>query len=771
MSSSAWSIQAQAPTTQNGRIVYPIPNGVDDYGNIQAALNAMGGGVGGTVQLYGTYVVSTPKTLLIPSGVTLDTGDSGTQLLRNWSGTSTYTGAFISTGDGTGLTKASECTIRGQGTIGVTSLSMLGNVITAYCDHFVTRDFRITGWSAGRAVFGAGNHWRGDNVTITGSTGNAGDGGWRYAGGSDSVFKGLHIVSGDDVLQAVPVGGTPGIPLYDQSITRLVYDSCTGQSLSARFMAVALNNSGSVFGGLTCAISHVRFIGCNGLGNSRSLMIFGRDSNGSQNGGVAMDDIQFIGCMIDCSQNKSVTLTGTVNTVNPQVNPIDTSNLVEGMSVLGVGIPGSTMILSVDSPQQITLNNQPTVNATEQLTFGGYTSAATVNGGLTYYAGAGSIRSLKFTDFSIYNPAGTKTTFNTTAGVIQDVELTDCYMQASPNLTGVGTVLDLEAVSSGHVKGGRYDGGGVANLSQVIRGGLSTWPSTDIVVDGAHLTGIGTGANGVQFTNCNGGRVTHTRMEPAAAATPAGVVSANNTSQNLAVTDNDFSQMTPVVYNDSSIGGMLIKNNLGDAASQAPLSQVDYITSRWYKKLGPAKASTTLAAGTVSKLMAVRLPVYLWGRTIIGLGVNQTQAPVIGAGTAASAFVRMAVAPDSGGGVPGSAIVTNSEVAIDAIAGGIAELNGSVNGGTGVIAPSNGWLLFALATPTAGNTLGTLGTYPTFDTMTMNDDAIGAGSPTATNLNAYQESGQTAFVALTGYVIPLTNIGIGTGPQISFEFK
>ena len=129
--------------------------------------------------------------------------------------------------------------------------------------------------------------------------------------------------------------------------------------------------------------------------------------------------------------------TGTLTNASPVVTGLsDTSNLSSGMPVSGTGIVASTLIQSVDSSTQITLNANATATSTTVLVFAPYgvgDGSTTFNLPNRAYVGVGRDNA----SGSASNITQVSTTINTTSG------------------STTATVGSAAATGAGHVRDGR----------------------------------------------------------------------------------------------------------------------------------------------------------------------------------------------------------------------------------------------------------------------------------------------------------------------------
>lgn len=210
--------------------------------------------------------------------------------------------AFITHGTAVRTVKLNDLQISGPGRI-TTATGDSGTMVSLYGDRQHHTDYTIDGYENGLAWLLAGDQIRCSNLTLLGArtafNPNTGlvdylsSGGMRYVGGADFVASDCHIVSGDDALQAVPLQATFNHPFVNQSIDGVRYVNCTGRSLEARFMVVAISDK-TVGGGMTCSVKDVKFIGCRGYGGGRGLAV----RNEAPSTGV-IDGVTFLDCLLD----------------------------------------------------------------------------------------------------------------------------------------------------------------------------------------------------------------------------------------------------------------------------------------------------------------------------------------------------------------------------------------------------------------------------------------------------------------------------------------
>ena len=254
----------------------------DDTSAVQQAMDAAAA-ANGICWLTGQY--RTTADLNIAANTWMHTALRSTRLTKD------FVGGYLlrSVGYAT-ATKANDIRITGPGTLGATDTTMTGHILQIYGDRFVFLQTNIDTWGGATALWGGGDNWLAFGNRITGSDGQIGSGGWRYVAGSHSRFIAMHVESGDDALQMVPSGnGTDA--LFNLSIDHCWYEHCTGSSISARFMAIALESTSNP-GQMTCSVTYSGFRDCTGDGTARSIMIYNRDSTGH------IFDITFAGCSV-----------------------------------------------------------------------------------------------------------------------------------------------------------------------------------------------------------------------------------------------------------------------------------------------------------------------------------------------------------------------------------------------------------------------------------------------------------------------------------------
>ena len=465
-------------------------------------------------------------------------------------------------------TKQNDIRITGNGSIYATSTAMTGILIGILGDRFHFENFNITCWAKADAISGGGDHWRGWNVTMTGSDGQLGTTGLRYQMGDGSVFGFLHIESGDDSLQYVP-SGSSGSALFNQSITRCTYFGCTGSSAMARFMCV-MNRAAGGPGGMSNYITDSEFIACRGFGNTRAVFVLNRDSSGD------IDGITFQDCSVDTLNSQSQVFTGTtVANTGPggvaQVTNLDTSQLSIGLTVAGPGMVGGPTIASIDTGNQITLTLAATVTGTNQtLTFGGYGQTVLVNRssgtspGVPYYSGVGALKNIYFRRLTVKNPIGTNTTVGTAGVGLQNIVVDNCNIPASSSANA--SAVNLIQTTTARVLGGQIDCGGY-NLTGVVFGGSGN-ANSDSIIDGTRIIGVSNGQFGVNFSASAGGQMKGVRVEQFSGQTTAKAWKTTSSSSGILIRGNDFSQLSnSSKFLDQATDTTVGDHNLGDTTS------------------------------------------------------------------------------------------------------------------------------------------------------------------------------------------------------------
>jgi autotransporter-associated beta strand protein len=181
---------------------------------------------------------------------------------------------------------------------------------------------------------------------------------------------------------------------------------------------------------------------------------------------------------------------GSTVTGSATLTMANTAGLTAGMTITGNGVPAGTVIVSVDSPTQITVNQSATATASGTLTFAGGTTLVTVNSVIANNGSGNSVQVVK-------SGAGTMllTANNTyTGGTVVN--------QGSVNLVGSGVILPAA--------GGLTINGGVGGTGAFVglTGAGQIAATTDVTLNGrATLTfanGTANTLNTVVFNN-NGG--------------------------------------------------------------------------------------------------------------------------------------------------------------------------------------------------------------------------------------------------------------------------
>lgn len=166
------------------------------------------------------------------------------------------------------------------------------------------------------------------------------------------------------------------------------------------------------------------------------------------------------------SSEISINLTDVQNgtTANgfPQITALtSTAGLVVGMAVTGTGIPGSSVIASIDSATQVTLNNNATVDATNSMTF--KIPASKVADLFVYYVNATTMK-------LVWGPLWTSATARATALTTQDSVsvLSGAFSIAGTSysqgkLKHVGTVCTFTTAGQTQLTFGRTPAAGGSN--------------------------------------------------------------------------------------------------------------------------------------------------------------------------------------------------------------------------------------------------------------------------------------------------------------------
>ena len=225
----------------------------------------------------------------------------GVKHLRNWADdhqplvSNPVSGAYLS-----------KTGIIGLGTIGSVNSSMSGPIIYLHAHDLWLQDFTVDTFThtgagtAGQALVISGDRTRAYTVKTINPGHTVGTGGFRVTGGRNGRAFGLHIESGDDALQFVPVA--PGNGAWaNEDIEDWYYLGCTGISYNARGM-VALLGDGGAAGGMSDNIRDVGWTDCTVFGGNRILVIANDDSSGE------ISDVSVRGGSSDGSLNTNATI-------------------------------------------------------------------------------------------------------------------------------------------------------------------------------------------------------------------------------------------------------------------------------------------------------------------------------------------------------------------------------------------------------------------------------------------------------------------------------
>ena len=263
----------------------------DDTAALQALIDATAadGRVG--VVPAGTYRCTSSLMLPARAGLRLE---QGSLLLKDWAAAPGLANAFMRNEDF--AVRSDAVRITGPGKIGARDHSQTGVIIAIYGNGVRLRDFTVDTYAGGQAIMFAGNRGRIDQVTVTNSAQTFGTGGIRMIGGSDFVATGCHVESGDDCFQFVPIG-EPTALLYDMSIRRSAYRSCTGSSSASRFLVALLEWTGGE-GGMQGSVSDCSFVDCHGTAANRGIVVKNTHSSG------AVERVRFTDCSVDMARSE-----------------------------------------------------------------------------------------------------------------------------------------------------------------------------------------------------------------------------------------------------------------------------------------------------------------------------------------------------------------------------------------------------------------------------------------------------------------------------------
>lgn len=221
---------------------------------------------------------------------------AGSVLLKAGAIRNRWGSGFITHGHGVRNSKVNNFRLTGAGIIGAVDYDASGTMISIWGDDQLYAGITIDTWSDGIAFLIAGDRIRMRNITTVNPQRQTGNGGIRFAGGSDFRAEDCHIVSGDDCLQAVPIQGSFRHPFNDNDIDGAAYVRCTGWSTNARFYAVVLSDKTIPSPNMTASIRNVSFTDCSGYGGQRGLAIRNESSTG------VIEDVHLRRCTLDQSR-------------------------------------------------------------------------------------------------------------------------------------------------------------------------------------------------------------------------------------------------------------------------------------------------------------------------------------------------------------------------------------------------------------------------------------------------------------------------------------
>ena len=270
--------------------------GANPRATIQAALDADGHKV---ALMAGEWLCD--GSLLFDSGMELYVA-AGVNLWKDFTNTGATSAGFLRNRNFG--TRISNVKLWGAGNIAATTGSA-GNIVSMAVDDLTSQDWTTSYWTGGRHTMIAGDriHFSNHQWTSDPDSGS-GTGGLRFAGGDAFLGENLNITSGDDTFQFVPAGAVAD-PLFNiADTTNGVYRNCTGRSLSARLMVVALQdseNDGDNSLGMTPAVADCAFSNVTGFGGGSAVVVKNASSTGTTR------RVTFTACTVD----QSMTLTPT----------------------------------------------------------------------------------------------------------------------------------------------------------------------------------------------------------------------------------------------------------------------------------------------------------------------------------------------------------------------------------------------------------------------------------------------------------------------------
>lgn len=183
----------------------------------------------------------------------------GAVILRNFSRGTGWEGALIQT---VPSIVNRSISITGKGRIHAAP-EFSGNVLSLNSHDLLLEGFSISSWNKGRAILACGDNMIMRRLRITGSPLLPGNGGIRIGEGHNFLGEHLHVESGDDALQFVPlVRG----PFADGSIRGGIYQHCYAKS-GARAIAVHIEES------LSCSIDSCIFKNIIGEASQRTVYV------------------------------------------------------------------------------------------------------------------------------------------------------------------------------------------------------------------------------------------------------------------------------------------------------------------------------------------------------------------------------------------------------------------------------------------------------------------------------------------------------------------
>lgn len=426
----------------------------DDTAAVQALIDATAadGAIG--VVPAGTYRCT--SSLLVPARAWLRL-DRGSLLLKDWAARPGLANAFLRNADF--AVRSDQVRILGPGRIGARDHSRTGVILALYGNGVRLRGFTIDTYAGGQAIMFAGDRGRIDDVTVRNSAQTFGTGGIRMIGGSDFVATGCHVESGDDSFQFVPIG-EPTALLYDMSIRRSSYRSCTGSSTASRFLVALLEWTGGE-GGMTGSVSDCSFVDCHGTAANRAIVVKNTHSSG------AIERVTFTDCSVDMAGTED----RLTQEIRIQTDPVSTG------AVRDIGFTRTNILNPVNAPLR---TGGPNISGItfEDCAFrspsGASPTVAVVDG----------TTGMSFVDCSFDGTPDKRHLIAGPTAPVTDLRVQDC------SFTGIGngvTAVNLVRVTGAVVEGSSFAGTPGAITARAIRVSAE---SSGVVLQGNDLSAL-----------------------------------------------------------------------------------------------------------------------------------------------------------------------------------------------------------------------------------------------------------------------------------------